>query len=91
MLPGAVVHGCDVGAWINRQREDTVWENLLPEQRQRLQGIGLTPLPAAPAREKAGPSSEASSRWSSTRTAPGPWPCRDPTSKPWSSTARNTP
>ncbi|MFD4899152.1 helicase associated domain-containing protein, partial [Streptomyces sp. NPDC058411] len=34
------VHGCDVGAWINRQRRHTVWENLLPEQRQRLEGLG---------------------------------------------------
>ncbi|MFI6125356.1 Helicase associated domain protein [Streptomyces sp. NPDC051064] len=49
VLPGVVVHGCDVGAWINRQREHTAWENLLPEQRQRLEVLGLTPLPAAPA------------------------------------------
>ncbi|MFB4427005.1 helicase associated domain-containing protein [Streptomyces sp. QL37] len=52
VLPGVVAHGCDVGAWINRQREHTVWENLLPEQ-QRLEGLGLTPLPAAPARNTA--------------------------------------
>ncbi|MEV5672845.1 Helicase associated domain protein [Streptomyces sp. NPDC052503] len=48
VLPGVVVHGCDAGAWLNRQREHTVWENLLPKQRQRLEGLGLTPLPAAP-------------------------------------------
>ncbi|WP_331735253.1 Helicase associated domain protein (plasmid) [Streptomyces sp. NBC_01166] len=53
VLPGVVVHGCDVGAWINRQREHTVWESLLPEQRQLLEGLGLTPLPAAPARKTA--------------------------------------
>ncbi|MFE8006677.1 Helicase associated domain protein [Streptomyces sp. NPDC057418] len=53
VLPGVIVHGCDVGAWINRQREHTVWESLLPEQRQRLEGLGLTPLPAAPAKKKA--------------------------------------
>ncbi|MFD9293166.1 Helicase associated domain protein [Streptomyces sp. NPDC060030] len=49
VLPGVVVHGCDVGAWINRQREQTVWQSLLPEQQQRLAALGLTPLPAAPA------------------------------------------
>ncbi|MFC8645444.1 Helicase associated domain protein [[Kitasatospora] papulosa] len=51
VMPGVVVHGCDVGSWINRQREHTVWEGLLPEQRKRLEGLGLTPLPAAPARK----------------------------------------
>ncbi|MER7726966.1 helicase associated domain-containing protein [Streptomyces sp. NPDC096323] len=48
VLPGVVVHGCDVGAWINRQREHAVWKALLPEQRQRLEALGLTPMPAAP-------------------------------------------
>ncbi|WP_432106210.1 helicase associated domain-containing protein [Streptomyces sp. bgisy091] len=53
VLPGVTVHGFDVGAWILRQREHTVWEGLLPEQRQRLEGLGLTPLPAAPAKKPA--------------------------------------
>lgn len=74
VLPGVLVHGCDVGAWINRQREHSVWESLLPEQQQRLEGLGLAPLSAAPAKKKtattAGGSSEASSHWSSTRRAP---------------------
>ncbi|MFF9691070.1 Helicase associated domain protein [Streptomyces sp. NPDC014623] len=52
VLPGVVVHGCDVGAWINRQREHTVWKALLPEQRQRLEALGLTPLPAPAAKRK---------------------------------------
>ncbi|MCX5414970.1 DEAD/DEAH box helicase [Streptomyces sp. NBC_00059] len=51
VMPGVTVHGCDVGAWINRQREHAAWEALLPEQRQRLEGLGLTPLPAAPAKK----------------------------------------
>lgn len=46
VLPGVTVHGCDVGTWINRQREHSTWENLLPEQRQRLEHLGLEPLPA---------------------------------------------
>ncbi|MFJ9061764.1 Helicase associated domain protein [Streptomyces sp. NPDC102409] len=61
VLPGVVVHGCDIGTWINRQREHTVWEGLLPEQRQRLQGLGLTPLPAAP-QKKAAPGAGAFER-----------------------------
>ncbi|MEV5161077.1 Helicase associated domain protein [Streptomyces sp. NPDC053728] len=62
VLPGVIVHGCDIGAWINRQREHTVWENLLPEQRQRLEDLGLTPLPPAPARKKAATTSGAFER-----------------------------
>ncbi|MFF5621040.1 DEAD/DEAH box helicase [[Kitasatospora] papulosa] len=51
VLPGVLVHGCDVGTWINRQREAATWERLLPEQRERLEALGLTPLPAAPAKK----------------------------------------
>lgn len=43
VLPGVTVHGCDVGAWVNRQREHAVWQALLPEQRERLEGLGLAP------------------------------------------------
>ncbi|MGW1819182.1 Helicase associated domain protein [Streptomyces sp. NPDC002125] len=53
VLPGVVVHGCDVGAWLNRQREHTVWQGLMPEQRKRLEDLGLTPLPAGPAKKTA--------------------------------------
>ncbi|MFF2173138.1 DEAD/DEAH box helicase [[Kitasatospora] papulosa] len=51
VLPGVLVHGCDVGAWINRQREHAVWHGLLPEQQKRLEALGLTPLPAVPAKK----------------------------------------
>ncbi|MEW2339564.1 helicase associated domain-containing protein, partial [Streptomyces sp. NPDC006682] len=53
VLPGVLVHGCDVGTWINRQRDAATWEALLPEQRERLEALGLTPLPAAPAKKTA--------------------------------------
>ncbi|MFD9768618.1 Helicase associated domain protein [[Kitasatospora] papulosa] len=53
VLPGVLVHGCDVGAWINRQREHAVWHGLLPEQQKRLEALGLAPLPAAPAKNTA--------------------------------------
>ncbi|MFJ3706156.1 MULTISPECIES: Helicase associated domain protein [unclassified Streptomyces] len=53
VLPGVLVHGYDVGAWINRQGEHAVWTKLLPEQHKRLEALGLTPLPAVPARKTA--------------------------------------
>ncbi|MFD9789302.1 Helicase associated domain protein, partial [[Kitasatospora] papulosa] len=53
VLPGVLVHGCDVGTWINRQREHAVWHGLLPEQRERLEALGLTPLPAAAVKKTA--------------------------------------
>ncbi|MBM7443138.1 DEAD/DEAH box helicase [Streptomyces sp. HB132] len=53
VLPGVLVHGCDIGAWINRQREHVVWTKLLPEQRERLEALELAPLPAAPAKKTA--------------------------------------
>ncbi|MFE7056904.1 Helicase associated domain protein [Streptomyces californicus] len=46
ILPGSTVHGVDVGAWLTRQADPTVWAGLLPEQRTRLQTLGLTPPPA---------------------------------------------
>ncbi|MFF8747809.1 Helicase associated domain protein [Streptomyces californicus] len=46
ILPGSTVHGVDIGAWLTRQADPTVWAGLLPEQRTRLQALGLTPPPA---------------------------------------------
>nr|WP_324605180.1 Helicase associated domain protein [Streptomyces flavovirens] len=51
VLPGVLVHGCDVGTWVLRQRDAATWKALLPEQRERLEALGLTPLPAAPAKK----------------------------------------
>ncbi|MEW2094595.1 helicase associated domain-containing protein, partial [Streptomyces sp. NPDC007168] len=51
VLPGVLVHGCDVGTWVLRQRDAATWEALLPEQRERLEALGLTPLPAVPAKK----------------------------------------
>ncbi|MDF6016937.1 DEAD/DEAH box helicase [Streptomyces sp. JH34] len=51
VLPGVLVHGCDVGAWMLRQRDAATWEALLPEQQKRLEALGLAPLPAAPAKQ----------------------------------------
>ncbi|GHF73959.1 helicase [Streptomyces mashuensis] len=51
LLPGVTVHGMDVGRWLERQREHAVWAALLPEQQQRLERLGVTPLPAPAAEE----------------------------------------
>ncbi|WP_199846860.1 helicase associated domain-containing protein, partial [Streptomyces sp. WAC00288] len=46
LLPGVTVHGMDVGKWLARQREHTVWAGLAPGQRERLEQLGITALPA---------------------------------------------
>ncbi|MFH8439332.1 Helicase associated domain protein [Streptomyces sp. NPDC018007] len=49
VLPGLIVNGLDVGAWLTRQTDPTVWADLIPEQRTRLEALGLNPpAPAAP-------------------------------------------
>ncbi|MEI7029933.1 helicase associated domain-containing protein [Streptomyces pratensis] len=52
ILPGVTVNGCDVGTWTYRQTDPDVWNSLLPEQRTRLEALGLAPRPA-PAAEPA--------------------------------------
>ncbi|MGP3954126.1 Helicase associated domain protein [Streptomyces sp. 7N604] len=55
LLPGVTVHGMDVGRWLERQRQHAVWHGLMPEQRQRLDQLGITPLSApkdAPAKPR---------------------------------------
>ncbi|MFF5894124.1 Helicase associated domain protein [Streptomyces globisporus] len=53
LLPGVTVNGVDVGTWTTRQTDPAVWDTLLPEQRERLEALGLTrrtdTAPAAPA------------------------------------------
>lgn len=43
VLPGVTVNGCDVGTWTTRQTAPApdVWDALLPEQRTRLEALGL--------------------------------------------------
>ncbi|MFF7890225.1 Helicase associated domain protein [Streptomyces sp. NPDC020794] len=48
LQPGITVHGMDVGRWLTKQREHIVWQDLMPEQRERLQQLGITPLPPEP-------------------------------------------
>ncbi|WLQ53678.1 helicase associated domain-containing protein (plasmid) [Streptomyces poriferorum] len=47
VLPGVTVHGVDAGTWISRQRDPALWQTLMPEQRERLNHIGLHPRPTA--------------------------------------------
>ncbi|MFI5727070.1 DEAD/DEAH box helicase [Streptomyces cyaneofuscatus] len=53
LLPGVTVNGIDVGTWTTRQTDPTIWDTLMPEQRERLEALGLKPrtetTPAAPA------------------------------------------
>ncbi len=52
LLPGVTVNGCDVGTWTHRQTDHAVWDTLLPEQRDRLTALGLTPRTAPAGKEK---------------------------------------
>ncbi|WP_338775240.1 Helicase associated domain protein, partial [Streptomyces sp. DG1A-41] len=45
VLPGVTVHGMDVGRFVQRNRQHTVWTGLTDEQRERLEQLGITPLP----------------------------------------------
>ncbi|GAA2768700.1 hypothetical protein GCM10010103_77430 [Streptomyces paradoxus] len=48
VLPGVTIHGMDIGKWLARQRQHTTWHNLTDGQRQRLEQLGITPLPPGP-------------------------------------------
>ncbi|MEU3136347.1 Helicase associated domain protein [Streptomyces sp. NPDC006854] len=43
LLPGITVNGVDVGTWTTRQTDPAIWNTLLPEQRERLEALGLKP------------------------------------------------
>ncbi|MEW1678498.1 Helicase associated domain protein [Streptomyces noursei] len=45
VLPGVTVHGMDVGKWLAKQRQHAVWAGLMDGQRERLEAIGVVPLP----------------------------------------------
>ncbi|MFD8005245.1 DEAD/DEAH box helicase [Streptomyces mirabilis] len=51
VLPGFTVHGMDVGRWALKQRQPSVWAGLMDGQRERLEGLGITPLAPAPEAE----------------------------------------
>jgi hypothetical protein len=45
VLPGVTVHGMDIGKWLARQQKPAVWQALTDGQRERLEQLGITPLP----------------------------------------------
>jgi hypothetical protein len=45
VLPGVTVHGMDVGRFVQRNRQHAVWHGLPDGQRERLEQLGITPLP----------------------------------------------
>ncbi|MFF8407579.1 helicase associated domain-containing protein [Streptomyces sp. NPDC015684] len=45
IVPGVTADGVDVGRWLQRQRQHVVWQGLKAGQRERLSGLGVTPLP----------------------------------------------
>ncbi|MFC8278272.1 Helicase associated domain protein [Streptomyces sp. NPDC057271] len=45
VLPGFTVHGMDVGRWLAKQRQHAVWVDLMEEQRELLEKLGVVPLP----------------------------------------------
>jgi superfamily II DNA or RNA helicase len=48
VLPGVTVAGQDIGRWLLRQRQPDVWEQLTDGQRERLEQLGIQPLPRKP-------------------------------------------
>ncbi|MEU9165814.1 Helicase associated domain protein [Streptomyces sp. NPDC048424] len=55
--PGVTVHGMDIGRWLQKQCQHTVWARLMDEQRERLGRLGIQPLPPgqeAPAKARTG-------------------------------------
>ncbi|MFF7365385.1 Helicase associated domain protein [Streptomyces sp. NPDC008125] len=45
VLPGFTVHGMDIGKWLAKQRQHTVWTGLMDGQRELLEAVGVVPLP----------------------------------------------
>ncbi|WP_369395577.1 Helicase associated domain protein (plasmid) [Streptomyces sp. CG1] len=48
ILPGVTVHGMDVGRWLQKNRRHAVWAGLMDGQRERLEQLGIVPLPPEP-------------------------------------------
>ncbi|MGW2897457.1 helicase associated domain-containing protein [Streptomyces sp. NPDC001212] len=46
VLPGVTIHGMDIGKWLAKQRNPEVWTALTDGQRERLEAVGVTPLPS---------------------------------------------
>ncbi|MFD7108428.1 DEAD/DEAH box helicase [Streptomyces celluloflavus] len=60
VLPGFTVHGMDVGKWLAKQRQHTVWAGLMEGQRELLEAVGVVPLPPERAEPAKAPKAAAS-------------------------------
>ncbi|MGW6890390.1 helicase associated domain-containing protein [Streptomyces chartreusis] len=45
VIPGVTCHGMDVGKWLAKQRQHTIWTGLTDAQREVLEQLGIVPLP----------------------------------------------
>lgn len=45
LQPGITVHGMDIGRWLTKQRQHATWTTLKAGQRERLEQLGIVPLP----------------------------------------------
>ncbi|MFE6062598.1 Helicase associated domain protein [Streptomyces sp. NPDC056431] len=43
IAPGVIYDGDDIGRWLHQQKQPATWEQLLPEQQQRLSKLGVQP------------------------------------------------
>ncbi|MEU6688297.1 helicase associated domain-containing protein [Streptomyces sp. NPDC046832] len=48
VTPGITVPGMDIGRWLARQRKPDIWQTLTDAQRQRMEQLGIAPLPPEP-------------------------------------------
>ncbi|MFD9244546.1 Helicase associated domain protein [Streptomyces sp. NPDC059556] len=46
IAPGVLFEGDDIGRWLQQQKRPGIWAQLLPEQRERLAKLGVTPVEA---------------------------------------------
>jgi hypothetical protein len=53
--PGVTVHGMDVGRWPAKRRKHGVWQGLMDGQRERLEQLGVVPLPPGAGGAREGP------------------------------------
>jgi hypothetical protein len=66
IAPGVTFEGDDLGRWLQQQTQPATWAQLLPEQRERLTGLGIkgadAPPPAPAARRTAKGAGKAGSK-----------------------------
>lgn len=78
VTPGVTVHGMDIGRWLQRQRQPAVWQALMDGQRERLEALGIAPLPpeqkapAKPSKGGSGAFERGLRPWHSTRRVRAP-------------------